>query len=164
VSRLNKNFVIAYVSLVVLPIFGLVGILRRGQNLKAPTSVDGVWTIQAAATTGTMPSCMSALGLALDTPFTISQSGKNLVINAGKIGGTGLIEGTTLQAPLKPAETLLPAPNCGDDGSVLLTATAAAKASPRMLSGELSLANCPSCESVKFHAIAQASTQKEGAQ
>jgi hypothetical protein len=164
VSRLNRNFVIVYVSLVALPIFGLVGILRRGQNLKAPTSVDGVWTIQSVAARGTRPPCMSALGLDQDTLLTISQSGKNFVINAGKIGGTGLIEGTTLQASLKPAETLLPAPNCGDDGSVLLTATVAARASPRMLSGELSLANCPSCDSVRFHAVAQASTQKKGAQ
>ena len=163
-SRLDKNFAVAYVFLVALPIFGLVGILRSGQNLKAPTSVDGVWTIQAAATKRTMPSCMSALGFDLDTPVTISQSGKNFAINAGEIGGTGLIEGTTLQASLRPAGTLLPAPNCGGDGSVLLTATVEAKASPRVLSGALSLASCPSCESVKFHAVKQASTQKNGVQ
>jgi hypothetical protein len=164
VSRLNKNFAVAYVFLVALPIFGLVGILRRGQNLKAPTSVDGVWAIQAAVTKGTMPSCMSALGLDLDTPVTISQSGKNFAINAGKTRGTGLIEGTTLQASLRRAGTLLPAPNCGGDGSVLLTATVEAKASPRVLSGSLSLASCPSCESVKFHAVKQASTQRQGVQ
>ena len=164
VSRLNKNFVVAYVCLVALPIFGLVGILRSGQNLKAPTSVDGVWTIQAATTKGTLPSCMSALGLDLDAPVTISQSGKNFAINAGKTAGTGLIEGTTLQASLRSAGTILPAANCGGDGSVLLTATVEAKASPRVLSGALSLASCPSCESVRFHAVKQASTEKQGVQ
>jgi hypothetical protein len=164
VSRLNKNFAVTYVFLVVLPIFGLVGILRSGQNLEAPTSVDGLWTIQAAAIKGAMPSCMSALGLDLDTPITISQSGKKFAINTGKTGGSGLIEGTTLQASLMPAGTLLPAPNCGGDGSVLFTATVEARASPRVLSGMMSLAGCPSCESVKFHAIKQASMREKGAQ
>ncbi len=163
-SRLNRNFAVAYVFLVALPIIGLVGILRSGRSLKAPTSVDGVWNIQAAATKGTMPSCVSALGLDLDTPVTISQSGKNFAINAGKTGGTGLIEGKKLQASLRPAGTLLPAPNCGGDGSVLLTATVEAKASPRVLSGALSVAGCPSCESVEFHAVKQAAAPKKGVQ
>ena len=163
-SRLNKNAAVTYVFLVILPIFGLVGILRSGQNLEAPTSVDGVWAIQAAAVKGTLPSCMSALGLDLDTPVTISQSGKKFAINTAKTRGSGLIEGTTLQASLMPAGTLLPAPNCGGDGSVLLTATVETKASPRVLSGALSLAGCPSCESVKFHAIKQASRLEKGVQ
>lgn len=163
-SRLNRNFAVAYVFLVALPIIGLVGILRSGRSLKAPTSVDGVWNIQAAATKGTMPSCVSALGLDLDTPVTISQSGKNFAINAGKTGGTGLIEGKKLQASLRPAGTLLPAPNCGGDGSVLLTATVEAEASPRVLSGALSVAGCPSCESVEFHAVKQAAAPKKGVQ
>jgi hypothetical protein len=164
VSHLNKNFAVAYLFLVVLPIFGLVGILRNGQNLEAPASVNGVWAIQAAAIKGALPSCMSALGLDLDTPITISQSGKKFAINTGKIKGSGLIEGTTLQASLMPAGVLLPASNCGDDGSVLLTATVETKASARVLSGALSLAGCPSCESVKFHAIKQASMLEKGVQ
>lgn len=162
--RLSKNFAIAYVFLVVLPIFGLVGIIRSGQNLKAPASVDGVWTIQTAATRGTMPSCMSTLGLDLDTPVTISQSGKKFAINAEKTGGTGLIKGTTLQAALRPAGTPHQAPNCEGDGSVLLTATVETRVSPRMLSGGLSFAGCPSCEPVQFYAVKQASTTKKGAQ
>jgi len=164
VSRLNKNFAIAYVFLVVLPIFGMLGILRSGQNLKAPTSVDGVWIIQAAAPNGTITWCMSALGLEADTPVTISQSGKNFAIHAGKTGGTGLIEGTTLHALLRPTGSLLAASHCGRDGSVLLTATVEAQASPRALSGALSLAGCLSCESMEFNAVKQASAEKQGAQ
>lgn len=163
-SHSNRNFAVAYVFLVALPITGLVGIIRSGRSLKAPTSVDGVWSVQAAASKGTIPSCVSALGLDRDTPVTFSQSGKNFAINAGKAGGTGVIEGTTLQASLRPAGTLPTPPNCGGDGSVLLTATVDAKASPRVLSGALSVAGCPACESVEFHAVKQASTQKKGAQ
>jgi hypothetical protein len=81
-----------------------------------------------------------------------------------KIGGTGLIEDTRLQAALWPAGTRLSAPNCGGDGSVLLTAALEPGADPRVFSGALSLAGCPSCESVKFHAVKQASIQKKDAQ
>jgi len=163
VFRVSKNGAIVYVCLVVLPVFGLVGILRSGQNLKAPASVDGVWTFQVAATAKTMPSCMSALGLDLDTPVTISQSGKNFAITAGKTGGTGLIEETTLQAALRPVGTPLVA-KCGGDGPVLLTATLDPAANPRVLSGALSLAGCPSCKPVKLYAVKQASTPNKGVQ
>ena len=160
----NRNFAVAYVFLVALPITGLVGILRSGRSLKAPTSVDGVWSVQATAPNVTPSSCMSALGLNPDTRLTISQSGKNFAISAGKTAGSGLIEGTSLQADLRPAGPLPVAPNCGGDGSVTLAATVDAKASPRVLSGALSVAGCPSCESVEFHAVKQASTEKKGAQ
>lgn len=160
----SKNFAVTYVFLVVLPIFVLVGILKNGQNLQAPASVDGVWIIQAAAIKEAAPLCMSALGLDLDAPIAISQSGKKFAINAGKTGGSGLIEGTTLQASLMPAGTLLPAPNCGGNGSVLFTATVESKASPRMLAGALSLAGCPSCQPVKFRAVKETSTQRKDVQ
>jgi hypothetical protein len=124
--------------------------------------VDGVWIIQAAATKSPLSVCVSSLGLDPDTPVTISQSGKNFTINAGKAKGTGAIDGTTLQAQLSPAK--VPAANCGNDGSVALAATLEAKASPRALSGVLSVAGCPSCESVEFHALKQASIQKKGGQ
>lgn len=162
--RLSKNFTVAYVFLVVLPVFGLVGILRSGQTLKAPASMGGVWALQVAATRGTMPACMSALGFDLDTPVTISQSGKNLAINAGKTGGTGLIEGTRLQAALRLVGTPLPALSCGGEGSVLLMAAIEPGTSPRVLSGTLSFAGCPSCEPVKFHAVKQPSIQKKDLQ
>jgi len=164
VSHSNRNFAVAYVFLVALPITGLVGILRSGRSLKAPTSVDGVWGFQATAANGTFSSCMSALGFDPDTRVTISQSGKNFAINAGKTAGSGLIEGTTLQASLRPAGPIPATPNCGGDGSVTLTATVDAKASPRVLSGAFSVTGCSPCEPVQFHAVKQASTQKKGAQ
>jgi hypothetical protein len=164
VSHSNRNFAVAYVFLVALPIVGLAGILRSGRSLKAPISVDGVWNLQVAGTKGTFSPCMSALGLDRDTPVTISQSGENFVINSGKAAGNGLVAGLTLQASLKPAGSVPATPNCGGDGSVLLAATVDAKASPRVLSGALSVAGCLSCESVEFHAVKQSSTQKKGGQ
>jgi Kef-type K+ transport system membrane component KefB len=46
-SRSRRNFVFAYAFLVILPLAGLVGILRGGHNLKAPSPVDGVWNLHA---------------------------------------------------------------------------------------------------------------------
>jgi hypothetical protein len=164
VSHSNRNFAVSYVFLVALPIAGLAGILRSGRSLKAPISLDGGWNVQAADTKGTLSPCMSALGLDGNTPVTISQSGENFVLNSGKAAGNGLFAGLTLQASLKPAGSVTAAPKCGGDGSVVLTANVDAKASPRVLSGALSIHGCPSCESVEFHAVKQSSTQKKGAQ
>jgi hypothetical protein len=164
VSNSNRNFAVAYVFLVALPITGLMGILSSGRSLKAPISVDGVWSIQAAPTKGALSPCIGAVGLGRDMPLTISQSGENFVINSDKAAGDGLVAGLTLQASLKPVGSVSGAANCGDDGSVLLIATVDAKASPGAFSGALSVPSCPSCESVEFHAVKQTSTQKKGGQ
>jgi hypothetical protein len=162
VSHSNRNFAVAYVFLVALPITGLAGILRSGRSLNAPTSVDGAWRVQALATKKTLSACVSALALDPDTPVTISQSGKSFAINGGKAAGTGSIEGTTLQASLRPMDTLHPAPNC--DGSVQLAATVDAKAGWPSIFGTLSVAGCPTCEAIDFRAVKQSSIQKKGAQ
>ena len=46
-SPTNRNFVMAYIVLVGLPLLGLVGVLRNGRALSAPVSVEGRWTFQA---------------------------------------------------------------------------------------------------------------------
>jgi hypothetical protein len=164
VSHSNRNFAIAYVFLVALPIAGLAGILRSGRNLKAPTSIDGAWSLQANPTTATLPSCMRALGFDAETRVAISQSGENFVINAEKIAGSGRIQGSTLRASLRPVGAIPSDPACGSDTSATFTATVDANARPRVLWGALLLAGCPSCDPVGFHATKQATTQKKGAQ
>lgn len=160
----NRNFTIAYVFLVALPITGLVGVLRTGRNLKAPTSVDGTWRVRTGATGKDPSACASMLGLDPDAPVTISQSGTNFAISTGKAGGTGVIvEGIRLHAALRPAGGA-PLANCLGGGSVSLAATVDANANPRVMSGILSVAGCPSCESVEFQAVRQNPTQKKGSQ
>ncbi len=159
----HRNFAVAYVLLVALPIAGLVGILKSGRIVKAPTSVDGVWTIHAVAPQGTMSPCVSALGFDRDTPVTISQSGRNLIVKAEKIEGAALIEDTALQGSLRTTGSPIPSANCGGDDSVVLTATVEARTSPQVISGTLSVAGCPSCQAVEFHAVKQALTQGKGA-
>ena len=43
----NRNFIIAYILLVGLPVLGLVGVLKTGRGVAAPISLDGTWTLQA---------------------------------------------------------------------------------------------------------------------
>ena len=148
----NRNFAIAYVFLVALPITGLVGVLRSGRNLKAPTSVDGAWKVRTGAATGDPSSCPSLLALYADAPVTISQSGTNFGISSGQTGGTGVIEGVRLHASLRPSGGA-PLANCAGGGSVSLAATLDADTNPRVMSGILSVAGCPSCESVEFQAV-----------
>src|ERR1700733_12903531 len=46
-SGTRKHFGFAYVFLVILPLAGLVGILRGGHNLKEPVAVDGIRNLHA---------------------------------------------------------------------------------------------------------------------
>ncbi len=74
----NRNFIIAYILLVGLPILGLVGILKTGRGKSAPISVDGTWTFQAD------PSRLAALpcGKSLATSdLAISQSGESFTLS-----------------------------------------------------------------------------------
>jgi len=162
VSHSNRNFAIAYVFLVALPIAGLVGILRSGRGLNVPTSVDGVWKVQAAVPKGTVSPCLSVLGLDPETPVAISQSGRNFAINAGNVGGSGAIDSSNLQASLSPMPRGRVA-DCAGDGLLALSATVDATTNPRVMSGVLSVAGCASCGSVEFQAVRQ-STQEKGAQ
>ena len=57
----SRNFVVAYIVLVGLPLAGLAGVLRSGRNLAAPMSVDGSWKVEADATRLTNLSCASLL-------------------------------------------------------------------------------------------------------
>src|SRR5579864_8259190 len=42
----NKNFAVAYLLLVIIPILGLSGVLRTGSKLVAPTAIGGPWKMQ----------------------------------------------------------------------------------------------------------------------
>ena len=158
----NRNFAIAYVFLVALPIAGLAGILRSGRNLKAPASIDGVWMINTVRTVETPSSCVSTFGLNVDAQVALSQSGRNFEISTDKITGTGIVEGSTLRASLRSVRPRRAVANCGSNDSLILTATLDAAASPHALSGVLSVPGCPSCESVEFHATKQPATQEKG--
>lgn len=141
-SRTNRNFVIAYALLVVLPVFGLAGILKQGRKLSAPVSVDGTWKLQ--------PAKNASCGLSSEESFlSISQSGKNfsVALTAPKLAGDGVVEGNSLRAAIPNTD-----PECG---TINLSADIQGQGDSKSLVGTLSVERCPSC-ALDFRAVRQA--------
>jgi len=151
-SHSNRNFVIAYILLVGLPLVGLAGVLRSGRNLNAPFSVDGAWKIDAGASHPSAAPCTDFLSSVSNSPLSISQSGTSLVISLGGKTTTGALAGKTIKAQFagfNNANT-----DC-KDRSLTLTATLDPQAEPRTLSGRFSVEGCASCAPVEFRAVKQ---------
>jgi hypothetical protein len=154
VTHSNRNFMIAYVLLVALPLFGLAGILRSGRKLAAPISVGGLWKISANQDQLAALPCGKSL-LAQNAAFTISQSGRAFTLNTPNSafsGTSGTVEGSTISATLIPSGVAAKDAGCGQH-SLSLTSIVDAKASPRALQGTLRIENCPGCAAVEFRGI-----------
>jgi hypothetical protein len=160
ISHTNRNFVIAYILLVGLPLLGLVGILRGGRSLTAPFSVDGAWKIESGVSRLPASPCGNFLSLVSNAPLSISQSGKSLVVTltGGTKTTTGTLDGKTVRAQfagtVRSGADKSGAAACGD-GSLTLAATLDPLAEPRTLSGTLSIEGCGSCTPLEFHAVRQ---------
>jgi hypothetical protein len=164
-SNTNRNFIIAYILLVALPIVGLLGVLKSGRTLTAPISVDGVWQLQADPTRLASLPCGKTLGQNPETALAISQSGRNFTLsfaNGPKSAASGVLDGTTLRASLVPVAPWSEETGCGAGHELFLVATVDPKADPRSLAGFLSVNDCHSCGSVKFRAVRLALPAKKG--
>ena len=149
ISPTNRNFIIAYILLVGLPLLGLAGVLRAGHNLSAPISVDGAWTLQ----TETATLCGQTLQ---NSVLTISQSGNDLVVGLDpglKTTGTGTLTGATIDATLPLAE--MPAGYCGSESGLALNAAIDSKAEPKTMLGRISVKGCAACTVVSYRAVRQ---------
>ncbi|HEV2468687.1 MAG TPA: hypothetical protein VGS78_05800 [Candidatus Sulfotelmatobacter sp.] len=151
-SRTNRNFVVAYIVLVGLPLLGLAGILRSGRHLTAPISVDGTWRIEVNGNAAAGPACAAASTF-LSSPFVIGQSGRNLIVTFGKnkATATGTLDNKSLNTSI-PAGDEVSAAQCGP---AMLTAAVNPAAEPRSMSGQLSFPGCQTCAPVEFRAIRQ---------
>jgi hypothetical protein len=154
----NRNFLVAYILLVALPIVGLLAVLKSGRKLSAPVSLDGLWHLQIdSASLASLP-CGKTLAENPETALAISQSGKNFTLtlaNGPKSTSSGVIEGTTVNASIAPSPEWSAQAGCGTDQGLTLVATIDAKANPRTLSGEISANHCLSCSAIEFHAVRQ---------
>ncbi len=162
-SHNNRNFAIAYILLVALPVLGLVGVLKRGRSLSAPISVDGVWKLQADSSRLAATPCGKSLASITNTAIIISQSGRNFtlsVANSSKSTGAGVIEGNTLKITFSLTDAVFGEMGCRGGHALSLTATVDPKADPRSLDGMLSVNGCSSCTPVEIHGLRQASAEK----
>jgi hypothetical protein len=162
-SSTNRKFAIAYAVLVLVPLVGLLGILKYGRNLKAPISVDGAWTLQVDAKSLSALPCGKSLAESPDQAFTISQSGEKFTLTlagAAKAEAAGSIDGAKLSAVLSPSGAWASESGCGSGRQLTLMATVDPKANPRALAGVLSVDGCASCGPVEFRAVRQTPAAK----
>jgi hypothetical protein len=99
---------LSYLLFVGVPFAGLLGILRLGQNLDAPTAVHGAYAVQPMAPTGLF--CYRYLLTAGDSTIQLTQSGKQLVGGLGPDGDvnlTGTLSGAdlSLEGVITPGST-----------------------------------------------------------
>jgi hypothetical protein len=164
-SRTGRIFVIAYALLVVLPVVGLVGVLKSGRSLAAPISVDGVWKLQTDPVLLAALPCGKTLASSPDATLAISQSGRNFTLSLSdgpKSVASGVLDGTSLKASLRPLAQWSNEVGCGSGREISIVATVDPKSEPRSLIGTFSVDHCLSCAAVKFRATRVATLVKKG--
>ena len=169
-TQTNTKFVLAYLLLVVLPVAGLAGVLRRGRDLTAPNTVGGLWKMQVSPDNLAALPCGKSLLAAQDAGFTISQSGKNFTLNFPNTAispASGAIEGTTIRVRLFPAAAATKEAGCDASRVLSLTATLDPKANdskapPHSMAGVLTVNECPACAPVEFRALREEPAKGKG--
>lgn len=156
ISRTNRNFAIAYVLLVGVPLLGLAGVLKAGHALTAPISVGGAWTLETSPAT--------SFGQTLrNSVLTISQSGSELVVslnNGWTTTGAGTLAGDVIDAAM-PLPAAVAGP-CGSDATLAVKAMVDSKAEPRTLHGTISIKGCVSPDTeLDYSAVRQSRPKKE---
>jgi hypothetical protein len=164
-SSIQKNFILSYVFLVILPVLALLGILKYGrQHLTAPLAVGGTWKLESSLLSGGSSGCSSVFGSLQDGSLVISQSGKNLELTlpAGlRQEATGLIEGGMITASFLPIDIGSSRESCGLGGPISLTAIVDSTSTPRSFSGTLSISGCDSCAAATVHAVREEKSEEK---
>lgn len=152
------RLIVAYVALVVVPILGLIAILRRGQHLTAPLSVAGTWNLDADFSSFGSDPCRDLLARVNQPFMSISQSGADLLFslnNPQKTTLPGIVQDSTLKVgatDLKSSESA--SEGCRDARAIHLEATVGKEETgQRVLRGKLSISGCAACVPVSFRAV-----------
>jgi hypothetical protein len=163
-SHSNRNFVIAYILLVGLPLLGLAGILKSGRDLKAPLAIDGTWKIDSLSAHTEGQSCEKAISSLAAQSFAVSQSGKTLTLtlnNAAKTSAAGTLDGRSVTVPLAAADSSVS--GCPAGQTYALTASIVPDTAPRAMNGTFSANDCSSCARIEFHAVREPKNPRPGA-
>jgi len=154
VKHSNRNFVLAYIFLVALPVAGLAGVLRSGRNLKAPMTIAGAWNVQVNADQLAALPCGKSLASA-NPAFTISQSGRTFTLSFAAsplASAMGTLDGAAIQASVVPWPAIK-AGACGSGQTLSLTANVDAQSTPKKMTGVLRVNDCADCAPVEFQAF-----------
>ncbi len=122
-----------YVCLVLLPVAALIGVLRAGEFIKAPMTIEGDWNLHL----DNPPSCGPKFAPATRPAMKISQSGIFVQITLNTLSGNSL-DGEAEAGSLHARSRQL-----------LLTAS---RLSPSSIDGVFQVPGNSSCPTVPFHA------------
>jgi len=152
----NRNFAVAYLLLVVIPILGLAGVLRSGSKLTAPIAIGGLWKMQVDSFGLAALPCAGSVIAMQDADFTISQSGKYFTLNFANsvmYSTSGSIEGTTIKVSMLTSPKGAKEAGCSGERVFSLIAALDSKANPNHLVGLLSVNDCAVCSPAEFRAV-----------
>jgi hypothetical protein len=164
-SSKGRNFLIAYVLLVGLPLLGLALMLQEGRHLHPPPAVDGAWTVEADHNALAALPCLGPNLADDDLSVVISQSGTELTVSPkgqSKTSANAVLEGTTISGSLDPGVQLPKEMACSDKRRLAFRATLGSANNHRTLNGKLWIDGCAGCAPVEFQAtrVAETSTKQ----
>ena len=148
-----------YFLLVGIPILGIWGTLRFGENLRPPVSVGGTWRIELSSQAGADASCGQP-PIRSDQPvLTISQSGPHLLLTFNdpkKTSLIGEIHAMTITAEL-PGHSPIAVADASDEdaATTYLEASVDRQAEPNRLRGVLTFTQCSLRTRLPFTALRQ---------
>jgi hypothetical protein len=101
-----RHLLIEYLLMVGVPFILLLGVLHRGQALKAPADIQGNWQVAVNGSSAAGSSCETVLESLDGSPMTISQSGSYLTasINKEHLTLRGRSEGESLWLESVPSK------------------------------------------------------------
>ena len=118
-SNKNRNLMVAYISLVGVPIAALLAVLDTGQRLHAPVAIAGNWEVHTDRPFESS-GCDPLESTPLPHVLSILQSGEYLTVSIGQLQGDGRVINAMVSAPLlRPVRDL---PRASDSPSSYLDA------------------------------------------
>ncbi len=160
----KMKLLITYLTLVGLPVLGVLGVLHVGRGLTSPVSVSGSWNVEVSRQLSGYSSCEDVLRQSQPLVLTISQSGPHVFLsfdNNKKIKLAGAIESTSVNASSLhlSARTVWDDRNSPD--AMRLYATFDREAGAGRLVGSLNFNKCPGAPEMTFIATRQTKSNEK---
>jgi len=151
--------ILLYLSLVGIPVLGVLGLLQVGQGLTPPISVGGIWIAELSPPAVDDPSCGGPLRRAHGLVVTISQSGTHLRLTFNDEQRTtlvGKLQDLNLTAEV-PRQSAAPAatPANHEVAAIQVQARVERQTEIVRLSGGLTLNACSRGATIPFTATRQ---------
>ena len=137
----KNNLTFGYVLFVGIPLLILIGTLRAGADLSAPSAVSGDWTVEPAPN-----KCAEPLANASQPALSIYQTGSNLLIAFNDP------RKTTLAGKLEDGSVTAVSATTGGH-ALRLEAAVSGEPGHRSLQGRLSFDGSNACAPVPFRAV-----------